>query len=238
LKATKPMLFEAERIDAEYRVEFSPPLFSLVPRVASLLEALHSSLSPRFRVPLTSLSALPGPSVGEVGARVSLFDGLVHIDVTPGYFFVSAEKMITKEDVAKVQDCIETSLRSVASFAETHKDATQPDKAKVVIKVWLAGPEGAPVVEMLNSLLSPAIADKFKERTVRPSPSFQLRSNEFDVDITLQQSALRENGVFASIELTVPRGSTFFGVAPTVGAVRAVLVDTMSLIGVELPDNN
>lgn len=93
------MAYSLDLFELNLARSFAPPKFEMAANVGRLLQSLYDSLSSQFAVRLSDLSALPGTTMATIGARMTMFDGQVSIEVTPERLAISARGLRTSTDL-------------------------------------------------------------------------------------------------------------------------------------------
>jgi hypothetical protein len=234
----------ANRIDGEYTLEFHPPVFAMMPKIGPLLAQVHHNLHLRYHVSPDDLSALPGSTVGSIGARISMFNGAVTIEIKPAEFTVSAQNIGTNNDLEKVLDVSRQALSAFVSVMSAESVEVKPSHARLAASLWLTGdpnfgtPEGARV--KLNAL-APASISSLKGPALRDYyPHFVLEdaAEKYTTEVLLQGSALDADGLFASVTVNASAGSDAIPMEAAASLIRAQLNQVLATFDARLREDN
>lgn len=220
-------VFAAKRIDADYSLTFDPPIFALMPKLGLLLARVYSALHLRYTLSPYDLRGLPTESVGTVGARIELFNGAMSIEIKPAVFAVSAERISTSDDLQKVMDAADLSLKAYASMMSEDEISLVPSKATLNANLWLGGNpgfrDGAEVQATLNAWAPEPLRNMpgLKLSKFYPHFVFENEKENYSAAILIQESALDEGGLFVNVQLTALAGSHAIPLQAGASLVRA-----------------
>ena len=102
-----------ERIDAEYEVVFSEPLFDLPRRNVEVLESFYHGLKSEYLAAPSDMQVAGGSSLSDIKVRVVMFGGLATLEVTIDRMLVEFRRLASSNELHICESCMLASERVI-----------------------------------------------------------------------------------------------------------------------------
>jgi hypothetical protein len=160
------MQFDTRRLDLTYTLAFAEPLFAVATSLPTILERFHRTIGPRYFVGLDDLQALPGTSLGQVGAKVSLFGGNGTIQLMVDRLMVRFERLQGEADLKIAKDCLELAMDATRGLFPDARGR----QALISVRMWLALADGEQAAtQLLSEHGCASLASRLRAAFIEPA---------------------------------------------------------------------
>ena len=117
-----------ERMDVQYEVMFSDPLFDLPRRNVEVLESFYNNLKPEYLASPSDMQVIGGTAPSDVKIRIAMFDGLAAVEVMVDRMVVEFKRVTNSNELRICKSCVLASERAIwGIYPELQIDSTAFD---------------------------------------------------------------------------------------------------------------
>ena len=102
-----------ERMDVQYEVVFSEPLFDLPRRNVEVLESFYNNFKPEYFVSLSDMQVIGGTALSDVKLRMVMFGGFATLEVTIDKMRIEFRQLKSSSDLNTCKSCTLASERAI-----------------------------------------------------------------------------------------------------------------------------
>lgn len=201
------MAYSLDLFELSLARSFAPPKFEVGANVGRILQSLHDSLSSQFPVRLSDLSALPGATMATIGARMTMYDGQVSIEVTPERLAINARGLRTATDLDVARRVAILTEQTISSLFSDIKSG----EATLSMFGWMKrNGDSDPLAKEILGKVQPTtrFATSKGESTVYPiRMRLQSDTEAYSCDLVCDEAAVPNTQVFISFTLKLGAAS-------------------------------
>lgn len=113
------MRYKINYAEFSYEAYFGSPFFVVAMSPGVVLTAVHKNLSPKYSIPTRDMAVDAARSVGDIRARISLFNGRGSLEFGTDVFAARFNEPRTDTDFEVIRDCIQLTYDALSSLSIT-----------------------------------------------------------------------------------------------------------------------
>lgn len=231
------MEYTVDLMNINYEHVFAQPVFQVANMAPQIFEGFYKTINPRFAINLSDMQPLlPGNSMGNIGVKITLFNGNGVLEVTATQFSARFLNIRSKPnietDIEIVKDCIALSEDALAKLFPENIYSN----ISIKILSWLKCKDGAQAAyDLLRKHAKLELTHNLDATDIESAPRAILknRNEGWGAVSSLERSGDEQFHLFFLLDIRYSEGSKYNNLSACAEHVQTVYLGLLAQFGLE-----